>query len=51
MLTPKQIAWAATHDWFVRDLGTGRIIIRDDITGEHIIWTESFKELRDWAGY
>lgn len=56
-MTEQQIKWAASHDWFVCDKGDGSIIVRDAYTlrGEYhsaeIVWTGSFSELRDWAGY
>lgn len=54
MLTTQQIAWAASHDWFVQDNGDGTITIADRYSdGTEIImtWHLSFRELREWAGY
>jgi len=54
MLTQRQIAWAKTHDWFVRDNGDGRIVVADRYSdGTEIImtWHLSFRALRNWAGY
>ena len=57
MLTHKQIAWAAAHDWFVRDNGDGTITVHDWYTigdalfEERVTWRGSFSELRAWAGY
>lgn len=55
-LTSQQIEWAKSHDWYV-DVREGKLIVADRYTihgtyveGE-IIWVESFKALRDWAGY
>jgi hypothetical protein len=57
MLTPGQVRWAASHDWFISDCGDGTIMIRDGWTlngvydCQIIRHTGSFKALRDWAGY
>ncbi len=57
MLTERQIKWAASHDWFVKDNGDGTIIVRDKymfsgfLFTDEITWNKSFSELRDWAGY
>lgn len=62
MLTVRQIQWAATHDWFLRDNGDGTITLQEAWTVSHkfkacelhtkiILWTGTFAELRDWAGY
>ena len=54
MLTERQVAWAATHDWFVAEKGNGIIIVADRYSdGTEIIieWHLSFCELREWAGY
>lgn len=57
MLNTNQIAWAARHDWFIGDNGDGTITVCDGYTingvyGETIVvWAQSFRELRDWAGY
>lgn len=58
MLTPSQIKWAASHDWFYADKGNGTIVVLDRYTdrdGKHhedtIVWAESFGALRGWAGY
>jgi hypothetical protein len=58
-LTKSQVRWAASHDWFVADLGNGLIQIVDSWvnikTGERgedvLVWDKSFAELRSWAGY
>ena len=64
MLTPKQVAWAAQHDWFSRELRgflwdepTGRIEVIERYTVDGVmheqvrIWDGTFRELRAWAGY
>ena len=57
MLNSKQIAWAASHDWFIGDNLDGTIMVRDAYTlngklfEQAIVWSKSFSELRDWAGY
>lgn len=58
MLTPSQIKWAASHDWFIADNGDGTIKVRECFTingvlfqEEPIRWTGSFRALREWAGY
>lgn len=56
-LTPRQIAWAKSHDWFAGMIGECiEVIDRYTINGgplheDLIIWTGTFAELRDWAGY
>jgi hypothetical protein len=57
MLTRAQIAWAATHDWFVRDMGDGTIMVRDGYTLDGVYHEElvhfrgDLKALRDFANY
>ena len=58
MLTPSQIRWAASHDWFHADNLDGTITIVDRcVTSDGVlhevfkIWDSGFKALRDWAGY
>ena len=58
MLTPNQIRWAASHDWFVRDCGDGSIVILErgvwnghDFVNNEFHWRGTFRALRDWAGY
>lgn len=58
MLTTRQIAWAATHDWFVQDNFDGSILVRDEMfkAGEKNLTIEfvtfrNFAALRAWAGY
>lgn len=55
MLTASQIKWAASHDWFVSDNGDGTITVltmeMSDPIGATMIFSGSFRELRDWAGY
>jgi hypothetical protein len=57
VLTRAQIAWAASHDWFVSDCGDGTIMVRDAWTlngvyDEQILhFAGSFAELRDFANY
>jgi hypothetical protein len=57
-LTPKQIEWAKSHDWFAGMIGDcievvdRWVNVNTKESGEDlIIWTKSFRELRDWAGY
>lgn len=56
-LSPAQITWAKSHDWFYATNPSGNIIVFDRYTkdGQHfedtIIWDRSFGELRRWAGY
>lgn len=55
--TPNQIAWAKSHDWFCQEGSDGTIAVYDRFTinGVYsetvILWTDSFKALRNWAGY
>ncbi len=58
MLTPSQINWARSHDWFYAVNPSGQLIVFDryvDKDGQHhedtLIWTKSFAALRSWAGY
>jgi hypothetical protein len=55
--TPNQIAWIKSHDWFCHEGVDGSIAVYERITfrgtfSETVkLWTGSFRELRDWAGY
>lgn len=58
MLNPSQIKWAASHDWFIRDNGDGTIVVQECFTingvphaGVTVRWTDTFRALREWAGY
>lgn len=59
-MTPRQIRWAAQHDWFLFEEGvptTGLIAVCRDVYHDGEEWREatvrfdSFAELRAWAGY
>ena len=56
-LSPLQVAWAASHDWFVASNKDGTITVKDTYTKggllqtELIVWVAGFKALKDWAGY
>lgn len=55
-MTPNQIAWAASHDWFGHDNRNGSITVYDRYTqgGEFFedkIVFSDIRKLRDWAGY
>lgn len=56
-LTARQIEWAKSHDWFVGMLGDCiEVVDRFTVNGgplqeELILWTDTFAELRGWAGY
>jgi hypothetical protein len=56
-LTERQIAWAKAHDWFAGMVGecievVDRYTLRDGSYHETmIVWTKSFAELRNFAGY
>lgn len=56
-MTYRQIQWAASHDWFVRDNGNGTITVhdqwvwRDGTCGDAWVFFSDFRELRAWAGY
>lgn len=58
-LTPAQIAWARSHDWFLGELD-GSVLVQDQWTEQlngmptlmqRQIWFDSFRKLREWAGY
>lgn len=56
-MNANQIKWAASHDWFVADLGDGRVLVLDNSVYpgglnvcEWCTFTD-FKALRDFAGY
>jgi hypothetical protein len=55
-LTPSQLNWAKSHDWF-DSIVDAALIVTDRFTyeghsyEERIIWAGTFAELRDWAGY
>lgn len=58
MLNGQQIEWAKSHDWFSHMQGEQIVVVERWMnvkTGERgedeIVWTKSFRELRDWAGY
>jgi hypothetical protein len=58
MLNSQQIKWAMQHDWFVACQDDGQIIVVErwsDSSGhsgsEFILWTQTFRALRLWAGY
>lgn len=62
LLTPSQIKWAASHDWFYADKGNGTIVVKDRYSQQHpdgsithhedtLVWNRPFGELRNWAGY
>ena len=57
-LTEKQITWAKSHDWFSHMQGDCIVVVDSWVnvkTGERgndeIVWTDTFKALRDFAGY
>lgn len=52
-MTQSQIKWASRHDWFMMDLGKGKIMVRDSWTGYDsvMIWAGTFRQLKVWAGY
>lgn len=56
-MTSKQIEWASRHDWFVKEISDG-VVVRDRVVDKagnwseyQFLWTGTFRELRDWAGY
>lgn len=62
MLNAAQVQWAKSHDWFFADKRDGTIIVLDRYSQKHpdgsitfheetIHWTQSFRALRDFAGY
>lgn len=48
-VTARGIAWAATHDWFVRATTDG-VVVFDDLENDLVTFT-SLSKLRAWAGY
>lgn len=57
-LTAQQIRWAQSHDWFSRMCGDCIVIVERWVNvttsergDDEIVWTKSFSDLRDWAGY
>ena len=58
-MTEQQIAWCATHDWFVGvNEDDSSIEVRDTlvyrdgtVTRETFRWVDTFAALRAWAGY
>lgn len=57
LLTPQQIAWAASHDWFLADNKDGTITVKEVSAAngvaslDLVIWAAGFQALKDWAGY
>ena len=58
MLNQKQIEWAKSHDWFSHMQGDLIVVVdrwvnvKTGARGEdEIVWSKSFTELRNWAGY
>jgi hypothetical protein len=59
MLTPEQIRWAASHDWFVADNKDGTIDVRETWLNVNTGGSEqavyqflgTIDDLREWAGY
>ena len=54
-LSDYQAKWASQHDWCIETIGN-QIIVKNggwgDIETEGTrIWTGTFKELLEWAGY
>lgn len=56
-MTPEQVRWAASHDWFVADMRDGSIVVRDETVDRngklHVAYERKrdFVSLRRWAGY
>lgn len=56
-MTPKQINFAAQHDWFLEDNGNGSITVTDYTTNEDGLFVmqprtfDNFDLLLQWAGY
>lgn len=46
--TAQQIRWIMSHDWFYARRHHS-IVVNDN--GSLICWTQSFNQLRIWAGY
>ncbi len=57
MLTAKQIAWAADHDWFCESYDWFISVwdrswdCRTQTEHCQLIYFYDFQQLRDWAGY
>lgn len=54
-MTPNQIKWASTHDWYV-DRSADAVLVRDLVRDldDHKVdlkWFDNFERLRAWAGY
>ena len=56
-LTPSQVLWAKSHDWFIHMQGD-MVVVCDRYVDRFgrlhertIIWDGTFAELRRWAGY
>lgn len=53
-MTPQQIKWAASHDWFTyAKLAQGVVYVRDYNEKNEAFEREftNFSRLREWAGY
>ena len=56
-MTTKQIAWAATHDWYVdKSKDNDAVLVEDRWTENGELhwerrWFDDFSDLREWAGY
>lgn len=57
-MNPSQIAWAASHDWYIKANGDGSVTVWDGwydpklkTSGGQPLTFNSFPALRAWAGY
>ena len=51
-MTHTQVFWASQHDWYIHFDETGLYVLDyDGATYFETLWTGTFKQLREWAGY
>lgn len=54
-LSAEQQAWAASHDWYIRDVTMGAVrgvlVLDRSSQGDNELTFTNFQDLRAWAGY
>lgn len=52
-MTNEQIKWASGHDWYIRVLSSGKVLVKsiDGVGVVEYLTFDNFKKLCHWAGY